>query len=228
MRTPTDNQLREIARLISRRETTIVNHPEIDAMPCDTVQQASLIIKALRSIPEDPDPAMPSVVAASTKRGTNSYDGTCSGCGHTVTSGSGYYYQVDGKYKAHHKTGECNDIPAAPLLQFEPGLYVSDKYIVLMHTFNNRVYGKYWDDMRQEFLTLYKPHHHLSQHNGRAMTQDEIEGFSVIAGAAALKDEHCRFCGRQLTDDRDGHSRKRGYGPVCAQRYNLPWGVLIS
>jgi hypothetical protein len=32
---------------------------------------------------------------------------------------------------------------------------------------------------------------------------------------------NCAFCARQLTDDR---SVAVGYGPVCAERYGLPWG----
>jgi hypothetical protein len=227
MKPPTEAQVREIARLLSLREVSITNHPEIDAMPCDTLQQASLIIKTLRTIPEDPDPTMPDVVASSGKRGVNSYDGTCTGCNHPVPAKTGFYYQRNGKYYAHHKVGECSQQPAAQPAKFDPGLYVSDRYIVLMYQYNNRVYGKYWEDVRQEFVTLYKAHQHLAQHNGRPMTQDEIDTFSAIAGAAALRDTYCRFCGRALTDDRDGHSKKRGYGPVCANKYNLPWGLLI-
>lgn len=33
---------------------------------------------------------------------------------------------------------------------------------------------------------------------------------------------NCAFCTRPLTDDR---SIVVGYGPVCAQKYGLPWGV---
>lgn len=32
---------------------------------------------------------------------------------------------------------------------------------------------------------------------------------------------HCCFCGLQLTDDR---SVEKGYGPVCAKNWGLPWG----
>lgn len=32
---------------------------------------------------------------------------------------------------------------------------------------------------------------------------------------------HCCFCGRSLDDER---STRVGYGPICAEHYNLPWG----
>jgi hypothetical protein len=34
----------------------------------------------------------------------------------------------------------------------------------------------------------------------------------------------CVFCGTALTDDGDNRSVKVGYGPICANRYGLPWG----
>ncbi|HEU5395406.1 MAG TPA: DUF6011 domain-containing protein [Candidatus Methylomirabilis sp.] len=44
------------------------------------------------------------------------------------------------------------------------------------------------------------------------------------AGAAAVHGKrtgHCSFCGLELTDAR---SVSVGYGPICAERYGLPWG----
>ena len=44
------------------------------------------------------------------------------------------------------------------------------------------------------------------------------------AGQAALygqKFGHCCFCARELTDGRSIHV---GYGPVCADKWGLPWG----
>jgi len=34
---------------------------------------------------------------------------------------------------------------------------------------------------------------------------------------------NCCFCNRELTDPR---SMSNGYGPVCANHYSLPWGVI--
>jgi hypothetical protein len=38
-------------------------------------------------------------------------------------------------------------------------------------------------------------------------------------------DHHrCVFCARTLTDEADGRSVEVGYGPICADKYGLPWG----
>jgi len=34
----------------------------------------------------------------------------------------------------------------------------------------------------------------------------------------------CCFCGLTLTDDSKGKSLAVGYGPVCAQKFEMPWG----
>jgi hypothetical protein len=39
--------------------------------------------------------------------------------------------------------------------------------------------------------------------------------------AYAQATNHCCFCGRELTDE---PSVAAGYGPVCAEKYGLPWG----
>jgi hypothetical protein len=42
-----------------------------------------------------------------------------------------------------------------------------------------------------------------------------------FAGAWGRQSGFCCFCSRELTDER---STEKGYGPVCAERYLLPWG----
>jgi hypothetical protein len=42
-----------------------------------------------------------------------------------------------------------------------------------------------------------------------------------VAKACALKLGACGFCGSRLTDPESKH---RGYGPVCAEHFQLPWG----
>jgi hypothetical protein len=45
------------------------------------------------------------------------------------------------------------------------------------------------------------------------------------AAAFGHQHERCVFCSTPLSDDGDGRSVQVGYGPVCADRYGLPWGV---
>ena len=42
-----------------------------------------------------------------------------------------------------------------------------------------------------------------------------------IAAAYGRRTGNCCFCARRLTDER---SVTVGYGPICANKFNLPWG----
>ena len=72
---------------------------------------------------------------------------------------------------------------------------------------------------------------------GRALQWDYIKGGlgTVRRGRRATAQEaadlghashHCAFCGLELTDDGEGRSVEVGYGPICAKKYGLPWGVV--
>jgi hypothetical protein len=50
----------------------------------------------------------------------------------------------------------------------------------------------------------------------------------MLARAHAHDRSTCMFCLRPLTDEEDGRSVAVGYGPVCAEKYNLPWGVPVT
>ena len=43
----------------------------------------------------------------------------------------------------------------------------------------------------------------------------------MVAKAYGEETHNCCFCGIELTDER---SKTAGYGPVCAEKYNLAWG----
>ena len=42
-----------------------------------------------------------------------------------------------------------------------------------------------------------------------------------VASAYGKQTGSCCFCARELTDDR---SVRVGYGPICADKFSLPWG----
>jgi len=58
---------------------------------------------------------------------------------------------------------------------------------------------------------------------------DLIEKFDAdpagFAGDHGRTSGACAFCGRELTDDR---SKIVGIGPVCAKKFNLPWGSAAT
>lgn len=47
------------------------------------------------------------------------------------------------------------------------------------------------------------------------------DGTADVAAMYGQHTGHCCFCGRELTD---GRSVSVGYGPVCADKWGLPWG----
>lgn len=54
---------------------------------------------------------------------------------------------------------------------------------------------------------------------------DLLQDFSLdpakVAKASSKKLGACSFCAQRLSDP---ESKERGYGPVCAEHYHLPWG----
>jgi len=53
----------------------------------------------------------------------------------------------------------------------------------------------------------------------KKIERDPVE----YARSHGLKTGRCCFCSRKLTDPRSVTS---GYGPVCAERYGMPWGKI--
>jgi len=45
------------------------------------------------------------------------------------------------------------------------------------------------------------------------------------AQAMAKRLSACMYCGQRLSDD---ESKARGYGPICAEHYGLPWGAVSA
>jgi hypothetical protein len=58
---------------------------------------------------------------------------------------------------------------------------------------------------------------------------DALQAFAADPARAALAygqaTSNCCFCARELTDQR---SVDAGYGPICASRFGLPWGLGVA
>jgi hypothetical protein len=107
----------------------------------------------------------------------------------------------------------------------EPGVYMlDDTYVILYHHPDYGIVGKYWSRDRYQFKRLNRAKHHVRD-RGRLATDEERESLAIIAGDIGKNTKTCQFCMRPLTDGNDGHSIDRGYGPICANKYGLPWGV---
>jgi hypothetical protein len=220
----TDAQETLINQLISDRRQTVLADPELVNIDTDklTTTQASQLIDRLKRIPKDALPDMPPVVRESMSRGVNKYDKPCSSCGHIVAAGTGYYYRQNNVVLTHHKVDGCQSGPAPEQVTYDAGLYITDNDIVLLYHYGKALYGKVWRD--NKFQALYYAKSFVRKNNGRKMTPDEIDTFSIVAGDVGKHIKTCVFCSRPLSDEGDNRSMERGYGPTCASKYGLPWG----
>lgn len=186
----------------------------VDAMRLDSLEKrdASTIIERLKSMPKDPDPTMPAVVAQSPRSGRGNRPGKCSACHHVVGQGAGFYYLGgDGRWHVHHKVDECSTEAPPAEVKVEPGIYVvGEQFILVYTTRNNRLAGKVYDGSRFVYTTGAA----ALASSGRRISAEEAAAFGHTTG-------NCVFCMQPLTD---GRSTTVGYGPVCATKNNLPWG----
>lgn len=102
----------------------------------------------------------------------------------------------------------------SPAIQLEHGrVYatVEGDFVKVAESKSGRFYGKLW--INGEWVQTPS----IINRIVRQLTAEE---------AAAWGHEHhkCVFCSRNLSDEKDGRSVKVGYGPVCADKYGLPWG----
>lgn len=109
--------------------------------------------------------------------------------------------------------------PVVKTLAEEPvaGIYVlpngGNMYKVQQSPKSGQFYAKVWDRELQEWEYVgKKPLYSLTAEH--RMTAAQAKQWGDIYG-------NCVFCGRTLTDER---SIDAGYGPVCAEHNDLPWG----
>ncbi len=101
-----------------------------------------------------------------------------------------------------------------PTLQ-HGGVYATadGTFIKAVESKAGNLYGKSMDDTGK--FTVYQPG--LLKLIVRDLTAEEAAAFGHLH-------HRCVFCARKLTDENDGRSVDVGYGPICADKYGLPWG----
>ncbi len=219
-------------RLVTLGAETLAEATQKVHLDALSVADAKTIITRLMAMPRDPDTTMPTVVAQSPRSGVNDRPGACDACKGFVDARQGFFYKLSsGGWGVHHKVGECGEPTpdALPLAQINEGFYVIDK--------GN---GLDPDDLEEvDVYKLYFPRNgHLAAKilqgtswvyrtggvsvvramatvgKARALTHEEAAAFGKITGT-------CIACALTLTDER---SLDVGYGPVCAKRWDWPWG----
>lgn len=108
-------------------------------------------------------------------------------------------------------TAAITDAPAATREPLETGrVYVNEsgQFVRVVESRMGRQYGKVFNG--RSF-----------QYEAGALTGSLRTPTAEEAAAHGHAHGNCVFCSRDLTDER---STTVGYGPVCAERYSLPWG----
>lgn len=108
--------------------------------------------------------------------------------------------------------------PAAPShgIELEHGrvyAMTDGTFIKVTESKAGNLYGKLLDTDGK--FTIYE--RGLHSRIARNLTADEAARFGH-------QHHRCVFCSRKLSDETDGRSVDVGYGPICADRYGLPWG----
>lgn len=185
----------------------------------------SEVIKIVKNLPKDPNPEMPAVVAAARNSGTNSRAGICTSCNNTVAPNEGYWYTKDtGGYGEHHKAGACPE--ARPVVTITEGVWRMDGAVwYVQPAKSGYLTARMVTERGLEYVRGGVKR--LSSGGATPIVGEELQ--QVAAQYGALH-SHCIFCSRDLTDERsDPKQGGVGYGPVCANKYGLPWGnVTLS
>lgn len=92
------------------------------------------------------------------------------------------------------------------------------EYYSIVASKRGGLYAMRWTGIDWEYERHYI---RTARANGTILTGDALAEWAAAVGRAT---KHCVFCGKELTDDR---SKDAGYGPTCANNYNLPWGVSV-
>jgi hypothetical protein len=103
----------------------------------------------------------------------------------------------------------------APTVEVDEGVWVlaDGTLINVYRTRNGYLAGKVWTGSSWS----YESGAQRRAGGGRKITAEEAAAFGHAT-------DHCVFCARELTHD---NSTEVGYGPVCAQKNGLPWGVAV-
>lgn len=247
MRFPSEKQLSFIDKLIVERSDALQSRNDLINHPLDSMDDASHLIDGLLKLPVNRDPEMPEVVAKASSKGDNGKARACTECGNVVPVGEGYYYGLpNGGYGTIHKVGKCLPKVTTPdpatLKEIGPGFYkLGDEYVQVYVTRYNRL-GTHVLSNGGKWVYQSGYIMRLRSENSQQITSEEALGeacfrkYGAYPGTEELRVKaveygvssgKCIFCNKVLTDDRSNPALGGvGYGPDCAEHYNLPWGKV--
>jgi hypothetical protein len=214
MNAPSDRQLAFIRSLAAERTEALAADTGILSTVVETTRDASALIERLMALPRDPQPEdEANRVRIEALRGALP---TLNG--RDAEFAMSLVAQFDRKGSLSERQWPHVDRLAAgpaPAVTLEPGVFVLDDgtMILVYTTRNGHLAGKVFDGER----FVYESGAQRRAATGRLITAEEAAAFGHATG-------HCVYCSRELTDDR---SVEVGYGPVCAEKNGLPWGVAV-
>lgn len=188
-----------------------------------STREASQWITVFLALPDNPDPSVPEVVSKAQRHGVNSRAGTCYSCHNPVDTNAGYWFtKPGGGFAEHHKVGECGEVK--PVVNITEGVW--------------RMGDEVWyvQPAKSGYLTARKVVESglryvkggvmlLSNGGATPIVGEELQSIASQYGALH---SHCIFCSKDLTDPRsDPRQGGVGYGPICAGKYDLPWGDIV-
>ena len=109
-------------------------------------------------------------------------------------------------------------VPAVTNDELAEGVYVGPdgEYVMVTTSDAGNLYGKVWNADADRFEYV-RGSLRLAR-NGHPITADEAAAFGHTT-------HRCVFCARNLST---AESTAVGYGPICADNYGLPWGVVST
>ena len=216
-----DRQYSYLTDLLNERE----GHGVTDIPAFLTILRTNGCTKAQMSKIIDINKALPKAAKPATNGNVrrNTYAGKCIACGVWVAEQAGTIVaRTDGRkgFDAKHLDGECVQ-GGTPVAAITEGVYEKD--------------GMVYRVTLSKGGNLYAQRAIVTPGQKLAWEYLGAKGLTLVAGATPITAEtaarigfsthHCMFCSRKLTDEGENRSVDVGYGPVCAKRYNLPWGV---
>ena len=164
-----------------------------------------------------PTPA-PAAVPAGDDHRPNRFPGSCTECGGHVAAGEGWLTGQRGAWTTQHATGTCPVAAPTPAAAdgYDPtkgDVHVVDGQFYRVHIGqgSRRPYAVQWDGYGWELARGMI----ASLSTATLATAEDAARFGELYRC-------CVFCTRPLDTP---ESTTVGYGPVCAERRGLPWGV---
>jgi len=220
---PSERQLAYFEKLLAEREHTLTDD-QIAPARTNGKRCSTAIDKLLASPRKAPAAGEP------TKLRPNRFAGTCTECGNAVAEEAGFIRQHNGKWLTAHLPGTCP--PAAPKVEApKPGARPTLPDGIVLET--NRVYV----NSKGQYVRVVKARQSAGYYGkiwngadwayeGRGALEDLVRPITAEEAAQfGHAEHHCCFCGIELTDEGEGRSVEVGYGPHCARKNGLPWGV---